>query len=305
MREPILLVMAAGMGSRYGGLKQIDRITDNGEIILDFSLYDAYKAGFKKAVFVIREENLQDFKEILDNGAGRFIDIEYAFQKIDDLPDGFGKVVGREKPWGTGHAIMTARKIVNQPFAVINADDFYGANSFKAMYEFLSNTREKGEFAMMAYELENTITENGSVSRGVCTLDEDEFLVDIVERTKIMGIGENIAYTEDDETWNILDSKTPVSMNFWGYTPEIMIELEDRFTVFLEEIIDKNPLKAEYLIPKVTDELIKEGKATCKALKTSDVWHGVTYREDKKIVKKAMENLKNEGKYPENLWNFK
>ncbi len=303
MKEPILLIMAAGMGSRYGGLKQIDKITDAGEIILDFSLYDAYKAGFKKAVFIIKEEYLQDFENILKYGAGKFMEIEYVFQKIDDLPEGYTLPEGRVKPWGTGHAIMTARNVIDGPFAVINADDFYGRDAFKKIYDFLSSVNDKGQFSMVAYNLKNTVTDNGSVSRGVCKVDENGYLIDIVERTQIEKRENGIAYTEDEETWVSLCEDTPVSMNFWGYTGEIMKELEDRFSEFLDEALVKNPMKQEYLIPKVTDELIKEGKATCKTLNTDGVWYGVTYREDKERVKEALESLKKQNIYPEKLWN--
>lgn len=303
MKEPVLVVMAAGMGSRYGGLKQIDPVTDKGEIILDFSLYDAYMAGFKKVVFVIKEENLDDFKALVDNKAGKYMDVSYAFQKLDDLPDGYEVPEGRVKPWGTGHAIMTARNYVDGPFAVINADDYYGPGAFQSIYDFLSGVTEKGQFTMVSYLLKNTITENGHVARGVCSVDENGYLADIVERTKIMRVDGKIAYTEDEKTWTELSEDTPVSMNFWGYTGEMMDELVNRFAGFLDEALKTNPEKAEYFIPKVTDELIKEGKATCKVLTSKDRWYGVTYKEDKHIVMDALQSLKDKGLYPEVLWN--
>ena len=303
MKEPVLVVMAAGMGSRYGGLKQIDPVTDKGEIILDFSLYDAYMAGFKKVVFVIKEENLDDFKALVDNKAGKYMDVSYAFQKLDDLPDGYEVPEGRVKPWGTGHAIMTARNYVDGPFAVINADDYYGPGAFQSIYDFLSGVTEKGQFTMVSYLLKNTITENGHVARGVCSVDENGYLADIVERTKIMRVDGKIAYTEDEKNWIELSDNTPVSMNFWGYTGEMMDELVNRFAGFLDEALKTNPEKAEYFIPKVTDELIKEGKATCKVLTSKDRWYGVTYKEDKQIVMDALQSLKDKGLYPEVLWN--
>lgn len=302
MKEPVLVVMAAGLGSRYGGLKQIDPVTEAGEIILDFSLYDAFMAGFRKAVLVIREENLQDFRDLFDDRAGRFMDIEYAFQKMDDIPAGYEVPEGREKPWGTGHAIMTARNCVDGPFAVINADDYYGPTGFQTMYDFLAEGGEDGRFTMVAYNLKNTITENGHVSRGVCTVDENGYLTDIVERTKIMRKDGVIAYTEDDETWTELDENTPVSMNFWGYTGNMMKELEERFPAFLDETLVSNPLKGEYLIPAVTDQLISEGKATCRVLMSRDRWYGVTYREDKESVSSSLQSMKDKGLYPEILW---
>ena len=303
MKEPVLVVMAAGMGSRYGGLKQIDPVTDKGEIILDFSLYDAYMAGFKKVVFVIKEENIDDFKALVDNKAGKYMDVSYAFQKLDDLPDGYEVPEGRVKPWGTGHAIMTARNYVDGPFAVINADDYYGPGAFQSIYDFLSGVTEKGQFTMVSYLLKNTITENGHVARGVCSVDENGYLADIVERTKIMRVDGKIAYTEDEKNWIELSENTPVSMNFWGYTGEMMDELVNRFAGFLDEALKTNPEKAEYFIPKVTDELIKEGKATCKVLTSKDRWYGVTYKEDKQIVMDALQSLKDKGLYPEVLWN--
>lgn len=303
MKEPVLVVMAAGMGSRYGGLKQIDPVTDKGEIILDFSLYDAYMAGFKKVVFVIKEENIDDFKALVDNKAGKYMDVSYAFQKLDDLPDGYEVPEGRVKPWGTGHAIMTARNYVDGPFAVINADDYYGPGAFQSIYDFLSGVTEKGQFTMVSYLLKNTITENGHVARGVCSVDENGYLADIVERTKIMRVDSKIAYTEDEKNWIELSDNTPVSMNFWGYTGEMMDELVNRFAGFLDEALKTNPEKAEYFIPKVTDELIKEGKATCKVLTSKDRWYGVTYKEDKQIVMDALQSLKDKGLYPEVLWN--
>ena len=303
MKNPKLVILAAGMGSRYGGLKQIDPVTDKGEIILDFSLYDAYMAGFKKVVFVIKEENLDDFKALVDNKAGKYMDVSYAFQKLDDLPDGYEVPEGRVKPWGTGHAIMTARNYVDGPFAVINADDYYGPGAFQSIYDFLSGVTEKGQFTMVSYLLKNTITENGHVARGVCSVDENGYLADIVERTKIMRVDGKIAYTEDEKTWIELSEDTPVSMNFWGYTGEMMDELVNRFAGFLDEALKTNPEKAEYFIPKVTDELIKEGKATCKVLTSKDRWYGVTYKEDKHIVMDALQSLKDKGLYPEVLWN--
>lgn len=302
MKEPVLVIMAAGMGSRYGGLKQIDPVTDQGEIILDFSLYDAMMAGFKKAIFVIKEENLEDFRKLVDDRAGKHMEIQYAFQKLEDMPKGYEVPEGRVKPWGTGHAIMSARDYVDGPFAVINADDYYGPSAFQAIYDFLSNVTEKGQFTMVSYLLKNTITENGHVARGICSVDEKGYLADIVERTKIMRVDGKISYTEDEESWTPLEEDTPVSMNFWGYTGEMMEELVKRFPEFLDDALANNPEKAEYLIPKVTDDLIKEGKATCRVLTSVDRWYGVTYREDKENVMNALQSLKDKGLYPDVLW---
>lgn len=301
--EPVLIIMAAGMGSRYGGLKQIDPVTTSGEIILDFSLYDAYMAGFKKAIFIIKEENRGDFETLMTNRAGKHMEIEYAYQKLENIPKGYKIPEGRVKPWGTAHAIMSAAKLVNGPFAVINADDYYGSLAFSSMYDFLADkNRKPGEFAMVAYKLQNTISLNGHVARGVCQVNEKNMLTDIVERTKIAKRGDKICFTEDEKNWVELSPETPVSMNFWGYTSNIMNELELRFPEFLDETIKTNPEKGEYLIPKITDELVKEGKATVRVLRSQDKWFGVTYKEDKMEVMRALESMKDQGFYPELLW---
>ncbi|MEG0919316.1 MAG: sugar phosphate nucleotidyltransferase [Anaerovoracaceae bacterium] len=300
--EPNLIIMAAGMGSRYGGLKQIDPITEAGEIILDFSLYDAFMAGFKKVIFVIKEENQEDFAKFINGRSEKFLDVEYAYQKLEDIPSKFHIPKDRVKPWGTAHAIMAARDKVTGPFAVINADDYYGPEAFHKMYDFLANTKKDGEFAMISYMLKNTVTENGHVARGVCQVDEKGLLADIVERTKIMKVNGQICFTEDDENWIPLKPETQVSMNLWGYTKNMMDELVARIEKFLEEALTSNPLKGEYQIPTVTNQLIKEGKATVKVLNTKDKWYGVTYKEDKEMVSRAIEAMKDKGLYPEILW---
>ncbi len=303
--KPVLVVMAAGMGSRYGGLKQIDPVTEEGEIIIDFSLYDAMRAGFEKVVFVIKKENEDDFRKIIDERAGKKLEVLYAYQQLDDLPEGFGIPEGREKPWGTGHAILSGRNLVKGPFAVINGDDYYGPSAFASMYEFLKNAKdgEKYDFCMVGYRLKNTLTENGYVSRGVCTVSEEGLLENIVERTRIESKEDGPAYSENDgNTWNHLDGETVVSMNLWGYTGSMMKELEKEFPEFLKEIMNSNPLKGEFLIPKVTDALIKEDKAKVKVLDSKDKWFGVTYKEDKEYVSKSIQKLKKQGLYPEKLW---
>ncbi len=303
--KPTLLVMAAGMGSRYGGLKQIDPVTDEGEIILDFSLFDAKRAGFEDVVFVIRKETEQDFRDIFDEKIGKQLNITYAFQEINDLPEGFSVPEGRAKPWGTGHAILSARNIIKGPFAVINADDYYGAEAFETMYNFLAKAKDEDyyDFCMVGYDLKNTLTENGYVSRGVCKVSKDGMLIDIVERTHIENKEQGPAFTEDEgETWEPLSDEDVVSMNLWGYTNSMMQELKEEFPIFLEEAMKNNPLKGEYLIPKVTDALIKEGKAKVKVLSSKDRWYGVTYKEDKEIVSKGLKSLKETGLYPSKLW---
>lgn len=305
MKEPTLIIMAAGMGSRYGGLKQIDPITDKGEIILDFSLYDAMLAGFKRVIFVIKEEMEEDFRALIDERAGKYMQVEYAFQKLDDLPGGYEIPEGREKPWGTAHAVLSCRHLIDGPFAVINADDYYGPGAFQSVYDFLISHEDKDvyTYCMAGFQLENTITENGHVARGVCEISAEGNLTGVTERTKIMRRAEGIAYTEDDgETWNLLPENTTVSMNFWGYTKSMMKEMEVHFPAFLEKTLDENPLKGEFYLPMVTDQLIQEGKASVKVLPSRDKWYGVTYRADKEQVMGALQSMKDKGLYPEKLW---
>ena len=305
MKAPVLVIMAAGMGSRFGGLKQIEPVSDKGEIILDFSLYDAVMAGFKKVVFIIKEENEAAFRELIDARAGKYIDVEYAFQKLDDLPAGYSVPEGREKPWGTGHAVLAARKVVDGPFAVINADDYYGPGAFQTMYNFLEKAEDadKYQYCMVGFQIENTLTENGYVSRGVCQLDENSMLTDITERTKIQWQGEKIVFTENDgETWEELPRGTFVSMNFWGFTSSMMKEMEERFPAFLDKAMVENPMKGEYFLPGVVDQLIQEGKAEVKVLKSMDRWYGVTYKEDKESVVDALQSMKDKGEYPDVLF---
>jgi len=305
MKEPTLVVMAAGMGSRYGGLKQIDPIGPGGEIIIDYSIYDAVRAGFKRVVFIIKRELHETFKEVIGDRISKYIQVDYAFQELSDLPAGYEIPADRVKPWGTGHAVMAARKIVDGPFAVINADDFYGPGAFTALYDFLSNAEDdadgKYSFALAGYTVENTLTENGTVARGVCTL-KDGYMTDIVERTKIKKFGEHAKFTEDDgATWEDIAPGAIVSMNTWGFTAGMMNELEARFGAFLDKALVSNPLKAEYFLPSVVDALIKEGKASVKVLDTGEKWYGVTYREDRPAVQAAIGSMMGT-KYPEKLW---
>ncbi len=305
MKTPVLVIMAAGMGSRFGGLKQIEPVSDKGEIILDFSLYDAVMAGFKKVIFVIKKENEDAFRELIDSRAGKYIDVEYAFQAIDDLPEGYLVPEGREKPWGTGHAVLAARDLVDAPFAVINADDYYGPGAFQTMYSFLENAEDndKYQFCMVGFQIENTLTENGYVSRGVCQLSDEGYLTDITERTKIQWQDDKIVFTEDDgTTWQELPRGTSVSMNFWGFTSSMMKELKERFPAFLDKAVVENPMKGEYFLPGVVDQLIQEGKAEVKVLNSMDRWYGVTYKEDKESVVDALQSMKDKGEYPDVLW---
>lgn len=303
--EPTLVIMAAGMGSRYGGLKQVDKITEAGEIILDFSLYDAMMAGFNRVIFVIKEEHRELFKELVDERAGRFMDVEYAYQKLDDIPESIAIPEGREKPWGTGHAVLACRHLINGPFVVINADDYYGPGSFMSVYEYLTNHKDNDKYAfcMAGYQLKNTVTENGHVSRGVCEIDDKCFLKQVTERTKIVKNADGIAYTEDDgNTWVKLEPDTVVSMNFWGFSAGMMKEMEAEFPKALAKIMETNPLKGEYYLPFAADRLVREGKASVKVITSHDKWYGVTYKEDKEDVKDALQAMKDKGMYPEKLW---
>ncbi|MCO7123061.1 sugar phosphate nucleotidyltransferase [Ihubacter massiliensis] len=305
MKEPTLIIMAAGIGSRYGGLKQMDPISDQGEIILDFSLYDAMMAGFKKVIFVIKEEMEEDFRALIDDRAGKHLQVEYAFQKLEDLPQGYLVPQGREKPWGTAHAVLSCRHLINGPFAVINADDYYGAGGFQSIYDFLISSKDGATYSycMVGFKLENTITENGHVARGVCEITEEGNLTQVTERTKIMRRPEGVCYTEDDgQSWIPLPDGTTVSMNFWGFTKSMMEEMEKGFPAFLDQAIKENPLKGEYYLPMVADRLVKEGKATVKVLPSQDKWYGVTYRADKEQVVAALQSMKDKGLYPDKLW---
>ncbi|MFI3214270.1 MAG: sugar phosphate nucleotidyltransferase [Eubacteriales bacterium] len=303
--KPVLVIMAAGMGSRFGGLKQIAPVDEEGNIIIDFSIYDAVQAGFEKVVFIIKKQIEKEFKASVGDRISKYVNVEYVYQELDKIPTGYSVPEDRVKPFGTGHAVLCCKGIVDGPFAVINADDYYGRGAFQAIYDYLVETKddEKYRYAMVGYQLQNTLTENGHVSRGVCTLDENSFLADINEKTRIEKHGEVAEYTEDDGvTWISLPDSTVVSMNMWGFTNSFLGELEERFIKFLEKDVPANPLKAEYFLPFVVDELLKEEKATAKVLTTVDKWYGVTYQEDKPVVMKAIKMLKDSGMYPDVLW---
>lgn len=305
MEKPVLVIMAAGMGSRYGGLKQMDPVDEYGNMILDFSIYDAIKAGFEKVIFIIKHQIEDDFKRFIGERIAKRIQVEYVFQELDELPKGFSIPEGRVKPFGTGHAILCAKDIIQGPFAVINADDFYGRHAFQEIYRQLTTISDDVHYryAMVGYRLHNTLTENGHVARGVCVVDQDNKLVKIKERTCIEKHGKDAEYTEDNgETWIKLPEESLVSMNMWGFTRSIMKELENRFIVFLQEDLPKNPQKAEFFLPFAVDEMLQEKKAVVDVLKTPDVWHGVTYKEDKPQVMEAIRQLKEEGVYPSSLW---
>ena len=305
MKQPVLVVMAAGMGSRYGGLKQIDPVDKEGHIIMDFSVYDAVKAGFKKVIFIIKKENEADFKAAIGDRLSKHLDVTYVFQDLKNLPEGYEVPEGRVKPWGTGHAVLSCIDEIDGPFAVINADDYYGANAFRMAYDFLTQNQDEDDiyrYMMVGYKLENTLTENGHVARGVCVTDEEGHLQKIHERTHIERHEGNVAYTEDEgKTWTALPQDSTVSMNMWGFSESILKELKARFPKFLEENLPVNPMKCEYFLPFVVDELLGENNATVKVLKSMDKWYGVTYKEDKPVVVAAIQRMKDEGLYPQDF----
>ena len=305
MEKPTLVILAAGMGSRYGGLKQIDPVDDKGHKIIDFSIYDAVRAGFGKVVFIIKKENEKDFRECVGDAVSKHIAVDYVFQELDKVPEGFQIPEGRVKPWGTAHAILCCKDVVKEPFAVINADDYYGRSAFDELYKFLTTHEddEKYRYAMVGYQLGNTLTDNGSVARGICVTDDDGYLVELAERTKIVKTEKAAAFTEDDgETWTEVALDTPVSMNMKPFSPSIIGELQAAVDRFFAEEVEKNPLKSECFLPIEVDKLLKAGKATVEVLHSADKWFGVTYKEDKPFVMESIRNLKDAGVYPDVLW---
>ena len=304
-KKPVLVVMAAGMGSRYGGLKQIDPVGSQGEAILDYSLFDAHEAGFETAVIIIKEAIREDFMSTVGKRLEKCpMEIRYAYQELDKLPAGYTVPADRTKPWGTCHAVLCAKDVIGDaPFAVINADDYYGKSAYKVIYDALCKARdgEKLDYCMVGYLLGNTVTDNGSVARGVCQVDND-YLTGIVERTKIEKYDGGIHFTEDGETWTDLPADTIVSMNLWGFTPSFLPELESRFPNFLDTLAVANPAKAEYFLPLAVQNLLEEGKSTVKVLKSPDKWFGVTYAADKPVVVEALKEKTEAGLYPNGLW---
>lgn len=300
MEEPTLVILAAGMGSRFGGLKQITPVDEHGHAIIDFSLFDAYRAGFRRVAFIIKHEIEADFKAVVGRRAEKYFDVRYVYQQIENLPEGYSVPEGRTKPWGTGHAVLCAAQAVDGPFAVINADDFYGRTAYTALYDYLTGERPENEHAMVAYQLKKTVTESGSVARGICRV-EDGFLTDVVERTRIEKRGSDAAYTEDGENWLPLSGELPVSMNCWAFSHSMMDELIKRFPAWLDENVPKNPMKCEYFLPSVANALIKDGEGSVRVLNCHETWYGVTYKEDLQSFKDAMKRMRTEDIYPEAL----
>ncbi len=297
--EKTLVLLAAGMGSRYGGLKQLDQLGPHGETLMDYSIFDALRAGFTRIVFIIRHDIEEEFKRVVGSRYDHVVDVAYAFQSLEDLPAGFTAPAGRTKPWGTGQAVYAARNLVRTPFAVINSDDFYGADGYRKLAEGLDSAA-RDEFCMCGFFLRNTLSENGSVSRGICSLNADGTLKDVVEHTRIERVNGKILSTLEDGSQVEFTGSEVVSMNMWGFQPSLFGELERLFRAFLEE--HSSELKSEFYIPFVADRLIQEGRARVKVLTSADTWFGVTYKEDKPVVQNGLRALVEAGVYPENLF---
>lgn len=302
--KPTLFLLAAGMGSRYGGLKQLDGLGPNGETIMDYSIYDAIHAGFGKLVFVIRKDFEEDFRKKIISKYEGHIPCELVFQSLDALPEGFTVPEGRTKPWGTNHALMMGESVINEPFGIVNCDDFYGRDSFGVMGKFLSNLPEgsKNKYAMVGFRVGNTLSESGTVSRGVCATNSENLLTDVVERTKIERHNGDVQYLDENEKWVTIDDKTPVSMNFWGFTPDYFEYSKDYFKSFLSDPKNMANLKSEFFIPLMVDKLIKENTATVEVLDTASKWFGVTYPEDRQGTVDKIQKLIDEGVYPSKLF---
>lgn len=297
-----LVVMAAGLGSRYGGLKQIAPVDPNGHILMDYSIYDALRAGFDRVVCIIKPEMREDFYEVIGHRLEKQVEVRYAYQRLDNLPAGYSVPEGRTKPWGTAHALLCAKEQIDAPFAVINADDFYGRDAFAAIAAFLREKHGAGEHAMVGYRIENTLTENGHVARGVCETDENGFLRGVTERTHIEPREGGAAFTEDGEHFTFVPAGTIVSMNLWGFQPGVMEEIDRRFAPWLDETLPVNPLKGEYFLPLIPNALIHEGKGSVRVLSTHEKWYGVTYHDDMPKLQAALAGMRADGVYPEGLW---
>ena len=301
--KPTLFVLAAGMGSRYGGLKQLDGLGPNGETIMDYSIFDAIRGGFGKLVFVIRKSFEKDFREKIISKYENHIPVEVVFQDLNDLPEGFTCPEGREKPWGTNHAVLMGKKVINEPFAVINADDFYGRDSFAVLGKQLSEMDgKKNDYCMVGYRVGNTLSESGTVSRGICSTDANNLLTSVVERTKIQRLDGEVKYIDDNGEWTATPDTTPVSMNFWGFTPDYFAYSEEFFKTFLSDPKNMENLKSEFFIPLMVDKLINDGTATVEVLDTTSKWFGVTYPEDRQSVVDKIQALVDAGEYPAKLF---
>jgi len=301
-KSPILVVMAAGLGSRFGGIKQMASFGRNGECIIDYSLFDAYRAGFRRVVFIVNEKIHDIFREKIGKNVESLMEVHYVIQRPETLPEGCTVPAGRVKPWGTGHAVMCCRDVIDAPFAAINGDDFYGRDAFQKIFDFLSTVSTPGQYAMVGFEIKNTLSENGYVSRGVCTADENGSLSSIIERTHIISTCDGPLFTEDGTHYTLLPENTPVSMNMWGFTPDFMHQLWNRFPAFWQQAMENNPLKGEYFLPFVVNDAMQDGQAKAALLHTSGKWYGVTYPQDLPDVQLNIEKMIENGEYPSPLW---
>ena len=302
MKKPALVVMAAGMSSRYGSLKQIDPVGNHGQLIIDYSIYDAVRAGFERVVFIIKRENDEEFRAAIGDRLASHVKVDYAYQDLHDLPEGFTVPEGRVKPWGTTHAVLAARDILDGPFAVINADDYYGPEAFRLIYDYLAAHPEGDEYAMVSYLLGKTVSEHGAVTRGICRTSGDGYLQAIVEQTGIEKDGEGGRFTTDGKTYTQLSGSTVVSMNFWGFTRGFLDHAKRMFPQFLAQTMQGDTMKGEFYLPSAIGQLLAENAASVKVLKSTDQWFGVTFREDKPMVVEAVARLTAQGLYPDDLW---
>jgi hypothetical protein len=304
--KPVLVILAAGIGSRYGGLKQIDPVGEHGELIIDYSIYDAIKAGFRKVIFIITREIENDFMEVIGNRIAKRVETACAYQELDGLPAGYVLPANRVKPWGTAQALLAARSAVDAPFAVINADDFYGASAYRSIYDWLTvfagTEKGKMQFAMVGYRIENTVSDYGKVTRGICEADGNGFLKSIIERASVEKTPTGARYSDDGGTWHDIPAGTLVSMNFWGLCQDFFKAAEDDFPAFLDENLPANPLKCEYLLPTEIGRQLQSGRSDVKVLESADMWYGLTYREDRPGVVDAVESMHRSGVYPKPLW---
>ena len=302
MRKPVLIIMAAGIGSRFGKLKQIEPVDEHGHMIIDYSIFDARRAGFESVVFVIKPEIEAVFKEKIGDRIGKVMNVEYVYQEISDVPKGYKVPKERSKPWGTAHAVMSARHVVDGPFAVINADDYYGAGAIKAIYDFLVSNQDETTHAMVGYKIENSLTEHGTVSRGICETDEDLNLTRIVERTRIERSGDGAVYFDENGNATFIPAGTYASLNLWGFSRSMMEQIEREFALFLDTDAKANPTTSEFYLPFVPGRLVEQSMATVKVLETDEKWYGVTYRQDMDVVKAAVQQMIMQDKYPNILW---